>query len=159
MNIMALTDCKGFGHRLTITASPLLERETLTIFANDLQMRIPLTLALLSSADIAIDYTPLTESELDDAALYATRVDDALAQAISIAQHRGLVMLTDDNAGIDLALTLGLPIRTTLDLAQSWCASHEPEFARSACLRLKLRSRFLVPHRPAAPAEWYRSHA
>ncbi len=69
--------------------------------------RVPVDDAMIGRAGIILEDVALTESESESYVEHAAYVDDGEAQALAIAQHRSVPLLTDDRAGFRRARSLG----------------------------------------------------
>lgn len=158
MNIMALTDMKGVDNDFDASVGPAFVGESLFIFDNDGKSRVPLTNSSFRNARIVVRETTLTKGENDEFVRLSLRLDDALSQAIAIAELRNLVLLTDDEAGIAVAEALGIAVLTTLDVAISWSVQLSTLEVAAACRRLRERARYPIPSSRPTQASWYRAH-
>ncbi len=132
--------------------------EVLYVYADDtLTVRVTITDEIMADAGMNLSRVALTPDEQVDYVAYALHVDDGEAQAIAIAKHRDLELLTDDEAGIRLAASEGVRVVTTLDIAVAWSNDRSPEEIAAACYRLRTRARYGVPRRHPL-AQWYAGH-
>ena len=109
---------------LTLLVSTSFRREALYVYIDDSRSkRVPVDDAMMRRAGIILDDVVLTEPESESYVEHAAYVDDGEAQALAIAQHRSLSLLSDDRAGIRRARDLGIDVVTTLDLLVAWSLS------------------------------------
>lgn len=83
---------------------------------------IPLDMSTLTQHGLLLPARPETEREINDYVDFASEVDDGEAQALAIAKHRGLVLLTDDRKAAKLAQQPDVGVRTTsaAKVLQAW---------------------------------------
>lgn len=158
MNLYAFSNGAGLGASIKCFVGPRFHNEPLFVYSDDtLTYRIALSTSELEAAKIHIVEGALSSSEQTDWVRYAEVLDDGEAEAVAIAVHRGLPLLTDDRASERVGHALGIATITSLDLVYEWAAERPVEEVRAACYRLRNRARFPVP-REGARAAWYRSH-
>jgi predicted nucleic acid-binding protein len=158
INLFAFSDGVGLGISIECFVGPKFRSEPLFVYSDDsLTKRIALSTSDFKSAQIHVHESVLSYPEQIDWVRYAQVLDDGEAQAVAIATHRGLPLLTDDLAGARVGHALGIETVTSLDLAYKWAAERHIEAVRAACWRLRQRARFPVP-REGARVAWYRTH-
>ena len=143
------------GESLTLITPPKFDDEIVYVYIDDVGTKARINDSMIVAVGLSIQRAQLTVPEQHDYARYALLIDDGEAQAVAIAQHRGLSILTDDGAGIALAGSIGVPVLTTLDLIFTWAKGRSDEDVQGACKRLRLRGRYAVP-KSHVHAAWYR---
>lgn len=118
-----LSELSEFGWQWYLCEAVLKEAEHTREYGKDgLPVSVPIDLGELT-ANQALGIVGLrTEEELVDYLEFASEVDDGEAQALAIAKHRGLMLLTDDRKAIRLASRPDVAVATisTVDVLQVW---------------------------------------
>jgi len=96
----------------------------------------------------------MTPIEAAKAVRLAQDVDDGEAEALAVAAERAIPILTDDNAAMRLAGSLGIRVVTTLDVLYDWSQNKQPERVRGAVRSMRVLANYAPPRRHARHA-WY----
>lgn len=85
---------------------------------------VPLNIGKMTESGLLLRVYPETTLEQQDYLEFAYEVDDGEAQALAIAKHRGLILITDDRKAISLAQRKGIQVKTesTIQILQTWAA-------------------------------------
>ncbi len=157
INILAFSDGIGLDEDIELVVPPAYDSEVLYVFIDDKETRVKVTDSLLAAARMTLTRSVLSTPETIAYVRFAALVDDGEAQTIAVAQGRSQPLLTDDVAGLRVAMQIGLPTVTTLDLAVSWSHGRSVKAVKEACRRLRLRGHYGIP-RLHAHADWYRQN-
>ena len=98
------------------------------------------------------------DAELADYISFAGEVDDGEAQALAIAKHRGLVLLTDDRKATRIAARNDVHVRTitTAGVLREWVKVEGVDLKRleNVIERIEVLSRF-APRRDSLDWQWW----
>jgi predicted nucleic acid-binding protein len=101
---------------------------------------------------------PESEAELVSYLDFAQLVDDGEAQAIALAKHRDLILLTDDKKALNLAhrTEVGVNTISTLDVIREWAnhAAIDAARLRTVLTRVRDLARY-VPAKNSADLIWW----
>jgi hypothetical protein len=140
---------------LALLVPPRFSAEMLYVYADDGRTaKLKVDVPLIAAAGLKLESVTLSDAELDSYVEHVAYVDDGEAQALAIAQHRAVPILTDDRAGIRRAQNLGIDVVTTLDLLHEWSNDKPEDLVVRACRSLCARGRYASPaDHPLA--DWY----
>jgi predicted nucleic acid-binding protein len=92
---------------------------------------------------------------------FASELDDGEAQALAIAQHRGFVLLTDDNKAIKIARRpeVDVKIVTTADMLRAWAqqSAHNEAALPTVIRRITTLARF-SPKASSLDHAWWNTY-
>lgn len=154
-----LAELRGIGLNWYLCEAVLKEAEHTREYGEDGQSElVPLDFRPLMEGNLIHIVSPANDRELDDYINFATEVDDGEAQALAIARHRGLTLLTDDRKAIRLASRpdIQVPTISTAGVLQVWANLH-PENGRQLpyiLSRIEALARF-SPRRNSSDYEWW----
>ena len=132
-----LKELRDFRRTWHICAAVLDEAEFTREFGPDgTPQMVPLDVKGLTRLGLWLSARPETEPEIEDYVNFATEVDDGEAQALTIAKHRGFVLLTDDRKAAKVAQRPDVAVRTTStpNILQSWGELDPPNEARFSAI-------------------------
>jgi predicted nucleic acid-binding protein len=116
------------------------------VYLDDMkQQRRLIDSALFAHYGLNFEVPNLTDMEQSLFVAYAESVDDGEAQSLAIAKGRDLPILTDDVAGIKLALREGIHLRTTIGLVRAWSTSQSSIEVRKVLNKIEKRGRYRPP--------------
>ena len=157
-----LKELRDFRQTWHICAAVLNEAEFTREFGLDgTPQMVQLDMNALTQLGLWLPARPETEQEIEDYVNFATEVDDGEAQALTIAKHRGFVLLTDDRKAIKVAQRPDVAVRTTStpNILQSWGQLDPGNEARlhEVVGRITVLARF-SPHKDSPDYAWWRRY-
>jgi predicted nucleic acid-binding protein len=155
MNILASDVANEVLADHRVLLGPTTLSESLFIYADHTRTALcKIDDAYLRQQHVPFEAVSLTAMEAVKAVRLAADVDDGEAEALAIASERVIPILTDDNAALRLAPTLGVATITTLDLLYSWAQNREAPRVRTALSSMRVRANYAPPRRHAL-RQWY----
>ena len=90
--------------------------------SNGVPISVPLDTGDLVKSGLLLSARIETEQELEDYVNFASELDDGEAQALALAKHRRLLLLTDDRRANNVAQRADVGVRTisTANVLQIW---------------------------------------
>jgi len=155
MNILACGVANEvlINHRVLL--GPKTRGESLFIYSDHTRTAVQqIDNAYLIQQRLPFDEVTLTAIEAVKAVRLAAEVDDGEAEALALASERAVSILTDDNAALRLAPTLGVATITTLDLLYDWAQNVTEARVKAALLSMRVRGNYAPPRRHAL-RHWY----
>lgn len=136
--------------------APRITSELLYVYADDARTeRSVINEAFLQSDGIQYVSIVLSIEEQAAASRFARLMNDGEAQALAVAAHRTVAILSDDIAVTKAAPYVGVTLETTLDLLAAWQATGTSiEALSTAARRMRARASYFVP-RQHPLREWY----
>lgn len=110
------------------------------------------------SAQVGKSRTGTNSSELADYIEFSQELDDGEAQALALARHRGMVLLTDDRKALRLAQRpdINVPTMTTAQLLREWGECNQANAFRLPDVRTRVEElASSAPRRGSPDADWW----
>jgi predicted nucleic acid-binding protein len=124
-------------------------------------IEVPLNLQPFKDSGLLSEVKPENGAELADYVSFAGEVDDGEAQALAIAKHRKLILLTDDRKAARIAARgdVGVEVVTTVGVLKEWIGQVKVTDAAVCKVieRMESLARFAPPRR-SADSEWWLAH-
>ncbi len=150
-----LRELQSFGASWSVGETALREAMFVRDFADNGELRkVTLDIPTMISEGKLQVVSPLGAMEHDSLVEFAMDLDDGEAQALSIALHRKLVLVTDDRPGIRLASAphVTVPTMGTPDILMEWVKANPqrrallPEVIRRISILGPFQLRKSSPH-------------
>jgi predicted nucleic acid-binding protein len=124
-------------------------------------IEVALDLQPFKESGLLSEVTPETDDEQADYVFFAGEVDDGEAQALAIAKHRKLILLTDDRKAARIAARddVAVEVVTTVGVLKEWAGKVKvTDVAVGKVIeRMESLARFAPPQR-SADSEWWVAH-
>jgi hypothetical protein len=116
---------------------------------------VPLRMSEVNRDAVLLPACIATDAEMQDYVNFANELDDGEAQALSIAKHRGFVLLSDDRKAMSVArrADVAVPTTSTPEVLRAW-AQLEPQNA-ARLVEIVRRITVLARFRPRADSADY----
>lgn len=142
-----LTELTGLHEAWHICDTVLNETEYTREYGPDgTLLMAPLDLDALTRPGLLVAVRPETEEEIEDYVDFASEVDDGEAQALAVAKHRRLVLLTDDRKAVKISIRPDVAVRTisTPEVLQIWSQLNAAngKRLREVIMRITVLARF-----------------
>lgn len=129
-----------------LVLAPIVADELLYVYEDDAkQLRRVIDSALYRENGLSATVATMSTVEQERFVSYAGSVDDGEAQSLAIAKERGLLIVTDDVAGIKLAMRERIELQTTLGLVRRWSTGKALADVRAVLGRIEQRGRYRPP--------------
>jgi predicted nucleic acid-binding protein len=154
-----LGELRELGNTWYVGEAVLKEAQfTWEVLPDGTRRQIPMDLQAPVQQGVLVSLRPETEGELADYVEFSQELDDGEAQALALAKHRGMVLLTDDRKALRLAqrADINVPTMTTAQLLREWSECNSANAFRLAevLARVEERANF-VPRRGSPDADWW----
>ncbi len=154
-----LAELRALGRTWHVCEAVLQEAEyTREYGADGIPVLVPMRMSEVNRDAILLPALIATDAEMEDYVNFASEVDDGEAQALSIAKHRGFVLLTDDRKAMSVARRPDVAVSTTStsEVLRAWAQLDMQNQARlvEVVRRITALARFR-PRTDSADYQWW----